>query len=455
MNARRLLAALLAACVAGGCAGDAQQASPAASLPALTQAPFEPDSGTLAVRCGSLIDGVADAPVREQGVIIRRGRIEAIAPAAELPRDLPWLDLAGFTCLPGLIDMHTHLTDSPEDTADLRLFFERSAADQLALSEERAAATLLAGFTSVRDLGTYVQGSDRAVRDAIERGETIGPRVHIAGPFLSIPQGGGDLYVPGYQEPADNARFHAGIARGVAAFRAKARANLESGADHLKVIASGAVLNFGSVPGAREMTQEEIAAVVAVAHAAGRRVAAHAHGSDSIKDAILAGVDTVEHASYLDDEGIALAREHNVALAMDVWNGDYIDTEGRKQGWPAEFLRKNLETTDTQREAFQRALAAGVPLLYATDAGVYPHGLNGRQFRVMVSLGMTPMQAIRSATSVAALYLGSSDDVGALTAGHFGDLVAVRGDVLANIALLEDVAVVVKGGLVFKAPTPH
>ncbi|HEY8123503.1 MAG TPA: amidohydrolase family protein [Myxococcota bacterium] len=436
MRGLRLVAALLVAFVATG--GAAQQAAP--------------DSGSLAIRCGGLIDGVADGLERDRGVVIRRGRIEAIVAGAELPRDLPLLDLSGFTCLPGLIDMHTHLTDSPEDTADLRQFFERSAADQLALSERRAAATLLAGFTTVRDLGTYVQGSDRALRDAIARGETPGPRVHISGPFLSVPRGGGDLYVPGYTEPADNARFHAGIARGVQQFRSRARANLAGGADQLKLIASGAVLNFGSVPGAREMTREEIAAVVAVAHAAGRRVAAHAHGSDSIKDAILAGVDTVEHASYLDDEGITLARERRVALAMDVYNGDYIDSEGRKQGWPAEFLRKNLETTEIQRKGFRRALAAGVPLVYATDAGVYPHGLNARQFRVMVSLGMTPLQAIRSATSVAARYLGAANDVGALAPGRYGDLVAVQGDPLTNIALLEDVAAVVKGGRVFEQP---
>jgi len=446
---RGLVVALGAVIVAIGCGGG-QLPRPA---PALAVAPFVPSSGSLAVRCGNLIDGVADAPLRDRGVVIRSGRIEAVVAAEDLPRDLPRLELGGFTCLPGLIDMHTHLTDSPEDTADLRVYFTRSDAEQLERSKQAAAATLRAGFTTVRDVGTYVQGADRALRDAIARGDAIGPRMHVSGPYLTIPQGGGDLYVPGYEEPADNARFHAGVTRGAAEFAAKARANLAAGADHLKVIASGAVLGFGGVPGAREMTREEIAAVVQVAHAAGRRVAAHAHGSDSIVDAILAGADTVEHASYLNDEGIALARERGVALAMDVYNGDYIDSEGRRQGWPEEFLRKNLETTEIQRDGFRRALAAGVTLVYATDAGVYPHGLNARQLRVMVSLGMTPMQAIRSATSVAASYLDAAGDVGALSAGRFGDLIAVRGDPLANIALLEDLAVVVKGGLVFKQST--
>jgi len=444
---------LLVACVGLGACSPQSALRP--TTPALAQAPIAPDSGSLAVRCGSLIDGVADGAVRGRGLVIRAGRIEAVVALAELPSELPVLDLAGFTCLPGLIDMHTHLTDRPEDTTDMRVYYTRSDAEQRAISTEHAAATLLAGFTTVRNLGTYVEGSDRALRDAIARGEVVGPRMFVSGPYLSIPKGGGDLYVPGHVEPADSARFHAGIARGAAEFAAKARANLDAGSDLLKVIASGAVIGFGGVPGAREMTREEIAAVVEVAHAAGRRVAAHAHGSDSIEDAILAGADTVEHASYLDDEGIALARERGVALAMDVYNGDYIDTEGRRQGWPEEFLRKNLETTGIQRDGFRRALAAGVTLVYATDAGVYPHGLNARQLRVMVSLGMTPMQAIRSATSIAAFHLGAADDVGSLATGRFGDLVAVRGDPLANIGLLENVAVVVKGGLVFKQPAAH
>jgi imidazolonepropionase-like amidohydrolase len=221
MNARGCANALLAIFVTAGCSG----APPA---PVLSQAPLAPDSGTLAIRCGRLIDGIADATSLDRGVVIRRGRVEAVVPAAELPRELPLLDLAGFTCLPGLIDMHTHLTDSPEDTADLRVFFERSEADQLTRSKAHAAATLWAGFTTVRDVGTYVQGGDRALRDAIARGEAVGPRMHISGPYLSIPRGGGDLFVPGHREPADNARFHAGIARGVAEFRAKARANLSA-----------------------------------------------------------------------------------------------------------------------------------------------------------------------------------------------------------------------------------
>jgi imidazolonepropionase-like amidohydrolase len=193
--------------------------------------------------------------------------------------------------------------------------------------------------------------------------------------------------------------------------------------------------------------------VVGVAHAEGKKVAAHAHGADSIRMAIAAGVDTVEHASYLDDAGIHAALERgNVALDMDIYNGDYIETEGRKQKWPEEFLRKNLETTEVQRQAFTRAVRAGVPMVFGTDAGVFPHGLNARQFKIMVKRGMTPMQAIQSATSVAAHYLGTEADVGSLEPGKLGDLIAVRGDPLMDITVLENVEVVLKGGLIFRLP---
>ncbi len=231
--------------------------------------------------------------------------------------------------------------------------------------------------------------------------------------------------------------FHAGVARGPQQFRERAEILLASGSDLLKVIASGAVLAYGGVPGSPEMTREEIAAVVELAHAEGKKVAAHAHGAESIRMAIAAGVDTVEHASYLDDAGIAAAlKRGDVALAMDVYNGDYIDTEGRRMNWPEEFLRKNLETTEIQRQAFTKAVKAGVPIVFATDSGVFPHGLNARQFRIMVKRGMTPMQAIQSATSVAARYLGREADVGELEVGKLGDLIAVRGDPLIDVTVL-------------------
>ena len=214
----------------------------------------------------------------------------------------------------------------------------------------------------------------------------------------------------------------------------------------------GAVLAVGGGPGEREMTPEEIKAVVDVGHAHGIKVAAHAHGAQSIKDAILAGADTIEHASLIDDEGIELARQHGVALSMDVYNGDYIDTVGRDEKWPDEFLRKNIETTEAQRQGFTRAHRAGVDIVYGTDAAVYPHGLNARQFPIMVQRGMTPMQAIQAATSVAARHMGWDQKVGSLQPGRYGDLIAVKGDPLTDVTRLQDVAVVIKGGLAFKLP---
>jgi imidazolonepropionase-like amidohydrolase len=420
-------------------------------------APFTPDSGTIAILCGRLIDGTGSEPTDDALVVIRDGRIKSVLGEAglnaALATHLPVLDLRQHTCLPGLIDMHTHLTDRPEDTADLRVYFSRAAEETLRLSRENAAATLLAGFTSVRNVGTYVLGADTALRDAIGKGTTIGPRMQASGPYLTTPKGGGDLYVPDFQEPEDNARFHAGVARGADDFRERAEALIDAGSDLLKVIASGAVLAFGGVPGAPEMTEDEIQAVVDVAHVMDKKVAAHAHGAESIRMAIKAGVDTIEHASYLDDAGIALAlKTRNVAFAMDVYNGDYIDTEGRKSRWPEEFLRKNLETTELQRQAFTKAVKAGVPIVFATDAGVFPHGLNARQFRIMVERGMTPEQAIASATYVAARFMGWSANVGTIQEGKLGDIIAVRGDPLKDITVLEDVRAVVKGGLVFKLP---
>jgi imidazolonepropionase-like amidohydrolase len=210
------------------------------------------------------------------------------------------------------------------------------------------------------------------------------------------------------------------------------------------------VLAFGGVPGAPEMTQEEIEAVVEVAHAAGIKVTAHAHGAQSVKDAINAGVDSIEHASLADDEAIALAMEHDVAFSMDVYNGTYIATIGREEGWPEEFLRKNDETTEAQRQVITKAHAAGVAIIYGTDAAVYPHGDNAKMFPIMVERGMTPMEAIKAATSVAARYIGWADDVGAIEPGRYGDIIAVRGDPLANISILQNVDVVIKGGQRYK-----
>lgn len=422
--------------------------------PRVESAPYQPDSGSLAIRCGRLIDGVSAEPSAGVTVVIVRGRISAVGPDVAVPAGLEVLDLSRHTCLPGLVDMHTHLTDRPGDTADLSIYYRRSREEQAAIARENARAMLLAGFTTARDVGTYVAWADRELRDAIDAGLAVGPRVQAAGFYLTVPGGGGDLVIPGHAESEIPPQLRMGVARGPDAFRQKAELAVAGGADLLKVIASGAVLAYGGVPGEPEMTPAEIAAVVEVAHAHGLQVAAHAHGAQSIREAILAGADTIEHASLIDDLGLELARRHDVALSMDVYNGDYIDTAGRAQGWPEEFLRKNLETTEAQRQGFSAAVRAGADVVYGTDAAVFPHGLNARQFTVMVQRGMTPMQAIRSATSLAARHMGWDEDVGSLQPGRYGDLVAVAGDPLQDVARLQTVGVVIKGGLVVRHPAP-
>ena len=422
-----------------------------AMLPRIAAPEPAPDGGNVAVRCGSLIDGLGAAARTDITVVIESGRIIHVGEAAAAVQSTI-LDLDGYTCLPGLIDTHVHIADRHSDTRDLRVFYTRSAQEQTEISRRNAEATLLAGFTSVRSVGAYIAWAEIELRDRVNRGEVIGPRIQAAGIYLTVPGGGGDLLIPDVPEQDIPARVRMGIARGPEQFRRKAELAVASGADFLKVIASGAVLAYGGVPGAPEMTSGEIAAVVEVGHAAGIKVAAHAHGAQSIKDAILAGVDTIEHASLADDEAIGLAADRHVAFSMDVYNGDYIATMGREEGWPEEFLRKNDETTEAQRQALTQAYRAGVPLIYGTDAAVYPHGLNARQFAIMVQRGMAPMDAIRSATSAAAGYMGWSDRVGAIVAGRYGDLIAVQGDPLTDITVLQDVKVVIKGGVIYKRP---
>lgn len=425
-----------------------------ASAVEVVRAPYVPDAGTLAVRCGKLIDGLADAARPDRLVIIRDGRIEGVRAGSARAADIPILDLSDHTCLPGLIDTHTHLTDRASETRDLSIYYTRTIEEERRIARANAEITLFAGFTTARNVGAYSGWSGRDLRDRINAGEIAGPRVLTAGYYLTIPAGGGDLVIPGLDPQEIPFHVRMGVARGAEQFRDRAEALVAGGADFMKIIASGAVLAYGGIPGAPEMTPEEIAAVVDVAHGAGLLVTAHAHGARSIKDAIRAGADSIEHASLADDEAIALAAEHGIAFSMDVYNGDYIATAGREQGWPEEFLRKNDETVHEQREVLRKAYRAGVPIIYGTDSAVYPHGDNALQFPIMVEFGMTPMDAIRSATSVAARYIDREDRVGAVEAGRFGDLVAVRGDPLADITVLQEIAVVIKGGQLFKYTRP-
>ena len=439
-----LLPALLVACSEPGL-----ENSP---VPGLTTAPYQPDSGSILVRCGSLIDGRSDDVLSDISVLIEDGRFSKIAPQIEVPVGIEILDLSEYTCLPGLIEMHAHMLESFEELVDLTMYYGYSHEDYMQAGRKYSQLSIDAGFTSVRNLGNYYGWVDRDLRDEIERGDTIGPRLQISGFYLTIPGGGGDLLEPGGSEDAIPPHLRMGVSRSTDEFRLHAQEAVDGGADVLKVIASGAVLAYGGVPGEPEMSFEEIQAVVEVAHAAGIKVAAHAHGTQSIKDAIRAGADSIEHATYIDDEGIALAIENDVVLIMDIGAGDWMIEQGRKQGWVEEFLRKTIETTQVQRESFKRAHAAGATIAFGTDVAIFPHGMNGIQFAYMVEWGMTPMQAIQSATSVAAHYLEWDDRVGAVEAGLLGDLVAVKGNPLDDISMLENIDVVVKGGLLFKAP---
>ncbi len=303
----------------------------------VTSAPFKPDSGSVAVHCGHLIDGVSAQPRGPVTVLILSGKVTEVAEKVTVPAGTAELDLSGYTCLPGLRSTCTRISQENAREHSCWLYrgapptgraIQRTSASitralvprPRAISQENARETLLAGFTGARNVGTYNAWRDRDLRDAINAGSAIGPEQ----------------------------------------FRQKAEAAVAGGADLLKIIASGAVLAYGGVPGEREMTPEEIKAVVDVAHAHGIKVAAHAHGAQSIKDAILAGADTIEHASLIDDEDIRLAKEHGTGLSMDVYNGDWIDTVGRQEKWPEEFLRKNIETTEAQRQGFTKAHAAGL-----------------------------------------------------------------------------------------------
>ncbi|MEM8500581.1 MAG: amidohydrolase family protein [Pseudomonadota bacterium] len=401
-----------------------------------------PQEAVSRVYCGMLIDGLSEQPLSNRTVHIVEDRIRSITEGAPVG---DYVDLADHTCLPGLIDTHTHITEPP-DTANLEVYFTRDLEETMLIAKENSAVTLNAGFTTVRNVGAYYGWAGRELRDRIKRGEFPGPRIQAAGFYLTIPAGGGDLVIP--EQPEENIPAHArlGVASGASEFAEKAQAAVHGGADVLKVIASGAVLAYGGVPGAPEMSFEEIKAVADVAHAAGITVTAHAHGAQSIKDAIRAGADTIEHASLADDEAIALALEYDVAFSMDVYNGSYIATVGKEQNWPEEFLRKNEETTEAQRQVFSKAHKAGVAIVYGTDAGVYPHGHNARQFAIMVERGMKPMAAIQAATSIAAKYIGWEHDVGAIEVGRFGDLIAVNSNPLLDISTLETVDVVIKGG---------
>lgn len=398
------------------------------------------------IKAGRLVDVEAGRVLRDQHIVIEGERISATGPAQSIPipPGAKVIDLSGSTVLPGLIDAHTHLTSNPYIHGYMALSYSDMRS---ALYGVRAARlTLDAGFTTVRDVGASGFG-DVALRDAINDGDLPGPRMLVSGYALGIRGGHCDnnLLAPEYKDVSQ------GVADGPWAARSKVREMIKYGADLIKICATGGVLSKGDAAGAQQYTLEEMQAIVQEAHKLGRRVAAHAHGASGINDAIRAGVDSVEHASLIDAEGIRLAREKGTWLVMDVYNDDYILSAGEKAGFLPESLAKEKEIGQLQRDNFRKAFAGGARMAFGSDAGVYPHGDNGKQFFYMVKYGMTPMGALQAATINAADLLGWKDKVGSIKTGKFADIIAVNGDPMADVGALTRVRFVMKGGKVMKA----
>jgi imidazolonepropionase-like amidohydrolase len=412
-------------------------------LPAAGLFAAEPAPARIAVKAARLIDGRGGPPVSPAVVLIEAGKIVAVGPNLTIPADTKVVDLGSATLLPGLIEMHDHLTGSPANHGYQSLAYStpREAIDGVAA----ARTTLFAGFTTVRNVGAG-RYADVARRDTINAGEVPGPRLVVSGPALGITGGHCDNNLL----PAEYRRKEDGVADGPWEARAKVREVVKYGADVIKICASGGVLSKGDQPGTPQYTPEEMKAIAEEAHRLGRKVAAHAHGAQSIKEAIQAGIDSIEHASLIDEEGIRLAKEHGIYLVMDIYNDDYILKEGLKVGMLPESIEKEKQLGQLQRDNFRKAFQAGAKMAFGTDGGVYPHGNNAKQFAYMVQYGMTPMQAIQAATVNAADLLGWKDRVGTIEPGKYADLIAVAGDPLSDVHALENVGFVMKGGEVVK-----
>ena len=401
------------------------------------------------IRAGRLVDVEGGEVRRDRTVVVRGDRIEGVLTEGQQPpADAEEIDLSSATVAPGLIDLHAHLIGSVDEGHGYAVLLQRSGAQEALVGVRNARETLLAGFTTVRDVGTFRAFVDVALREAIEAGHVAGPRMVCAGAYVTSSGGGGDItgVAPDVEVPRE-LRF--GVANSADEVRRRVREIIHGGADVIKVIATGAVLTEGTIPGAPEFSEAEIRAAVDEAALNDVFVAAHAHGAKGIANAVRAGVRSIEHGSLMDDESIELMAQHGTYLVADIYCGDWIEEQGRQRGWSRNVLLKNEETTDAQREGFTKAVKAGVRIGYGTDSGVYPHGWNAKQLPYMVRYGMTPIQAIRSATIVAAECLGWEDRIGSIAAGKLADIIAVRGDAM-DVASFEDVAFVMKGGEVVK-----
>jgi imidazolonepropionase-like amidohydrolase len=384
----------------------------------------------------------------ENAVILIEGdRIMAAGSGLPIPANIEVIDLGGLTLLPGLIDCHTHLTNEPSKIGQA---FSLSVPRQALLGARNARLTLEAGFTTVRNVGAAGY-ADIALRDAINAGDIPGPHILASGPALSPTGGHGDnsVLAPEFQAQGD------GVADGVPGVIKKTRENIKYGADCIKIMATGGVLSKGDSPGAEQFSDEEIQAIVTEAHRLGRKVAAHAHGASGIKQAVRLGVDSIEHGSYLDDEAIALMKQRKTYLVPTLFLTNWLPAHAAEIGLAPYMIEKMNVVLPALRQNVSRAFKAGIPVAFGTDAAVYPHGLNGHEFAVMVELGLAPLQAIRAATINAADLLGWADRVGAIEKGCYADLVAVSGDPLQDITELERIRFVMKDGVIVRHQTPR
>ena len=411
-----------------------------------------PSAVTVYVKAGHLFDATSDN-LRENEVLVIEGeRITKVAPAGEvtIPAGAKVVDLSQEWVLPGLIDCHTHLefrADQYDPINEVRFTPFMGGMNGVV----NANRTLLAGFTSVRDVGSQPFFAVD-LRKAIDSGFIPGPRVVASGPGISITGGHGDMN--GFAPAVNNMMYPEEkdfqIADGPEEVRRVVREQVKYGVDVIKILATGGVLSAGDRPGAEQFTYDELKVAAEEAHRAGRKIAAHAHGTQGIKDAVRAGIDSIEHGSLIDAEGIELMKEHGTYLVADIYNDDYILNNAPAFGLPKEMVEKERGVGKLQRENFAKAVAAGVKIAFGTDAGVYPHGDNAKQFHYMVKFGLTPAGAIHAATSSAADLIGRSKDVGTLEAGKYADLIAVTANPLEKIEVLEHVGFVMKGGKVYK-----
>ena len=400
------------------------------------------------IKAGKLIDTENGKVLTNQIIIIDNDTIQAVGSNLSIPANATIIDLTKATVLPGLIDCHTHITGQPSGNyyGDI---FRKTPVDLAITAHIYAKRTLEAGFTTCRDVGSEAF-VDVALRNAINNGDIPGPRLLVATLFIGSTGSHGDLngfspYLNWIQPQGMS-----GVANGVDELRKQVRYNIKYGADVIKFGASAGVLTEEESVGAPQFTQEEMNAIVSEAKLWGKKACAHAHGTEAIKMAVKAGVVSIEHGSFLDDEAIALMKEHGTYLDADIYNDEYIMTEYKRLGFPDKILNKEKLVGQAQRESFRKAVNAGVKISFGTDAGVYPHGWNAKQFKYMVKFGLTPIKAIQAATLNAADLLGWKNKVGSITAGKYADIIAVESNPLDDVTILENVKFVMKGGVVYK-----